>query len=192
MIIPIGVDCGLAEFIKTHRLRSFSFPFDWVVSYNGVSNVFKNNFKDFIPNYSKKINQYDIYFAHDFTDETFEVDKIKYNRRIQRLQQILETSNEPIIFFRKGHAPHHHHEHNGKFTSIKSDLIDAEELDHHLSEKYPLLNYKIIVVLACGVCFDCNHPYKSLSNKIEIHNIAREKVDDPLFTECIAKIYNVA
>ncbi len=187
MIIPIGVDCGMAEFIKTHQLRSFSFPFDWVVSYHGVASCFKESFKGFIPNRGEKLNSHDIYFAHDFNDETFEADEIKYNRRILRLQNILEKGEESIIFVRKGHAPHHHHEHNGQFITIKSDIADAEELNSYLSEKYPLLRYKIIVVLVCGVCFDCNKEYTSTSN-ITIHNIAKDSVDDPLFVECISNI----
>ena len=45
MIIPIGVDCGMAEFCKKYNLRTRSFPFDWIVSYNGVSKCIENNFE---------------------------------------------------------------------------------------------------------------------------------------------------
>ena len=48
MIIPIGVDCGMANFIKKYNLRNMSFPFDWTVTYNGVSKCIDDNFKFFI------------------------------------------------------------------------------------------------------------------------------------------------
>lgn len=66
MIIPIGVDCGMAEFLKKYNLRSFSFPFDWTVTYNGVSSCIKDDFKFFTTPLDKRINKYDIYFHHDF------------------------------------------------------------------------------------------------------------------------------
>ena len=83
MIIPIGVDCGIAHFCKKYNLRIFSFPFDWVVSYNGVSKCINNNFDEFIPKFNERINKYDIYFHHDFTNETFKEDEIKYTVECQ-------------------------------------------------------------------------------------------------------------
>lgn len=37
MIIPIGVDCAMADFTKKYNLRNASYPFDWLVTYNGVN-----------------------------------------------------------------------------------------------------------------------------------------------------------
>jgi hypothetical protein len=190
MIIPIGVDCGIAEFLKTTNLRSFSFPFDWAVTYNGVSKCIEEEFKDFIPNEDKKINNYDVFFNHDFEKHTCENDKVKYHRRIQRLQTILETSTEEIIFCRKGHAAHHHNEHAPMFSSIKSDIDDAEDLCTILKNKYPNLNYKIIVVLVCGKCFDSDKVYKSKIDNIDIYNISTPNVDNEMFAKCVNKIFN--
>ena len=33
IIVPIGVDCGVANFLRDNGYRNFSLPFDWVVSY---------------------------------------------------------------------------------------------------------------------------------------------------------------
>ena len=126
MIVPIGVDCGLADFIKKHNLRSFSFPFDWTVAYNGVSSCINDDFKSFTEPLDKRINKYDMYFHHDFVHpHLLQKDTEKYVRRYNRLLEILTSGNEEIVFCRKGHAPHHHQEHNGKYTNITSDLEDA-------------------------------------------------------------------
>jgi hypothetical protein len=116
IIIPIGIDCGIAGFLKRNNLRTFSYPFDWVVSYMGVSKCIEDNFKLFTePLNDNRINNYDIYFHHDFENiNSFNNDKEKYVRRCQRLINLLETSTEEIIFCRRGHNNHHHYEQNKK------------------------------------------------------------------------------
>jgi hypothetical protein len=192
MIVPIGVDCGLADFIKKHNLRSFSFPFDWTVTYNGVSSCINDDFKSFTEPLNKRINQYDMYFHHDFVHpHLLQKDTEKYVRRYNRFMELCKSATEELIFIRKGHAPHHHQEHNGKYTNITSDLEDAENLDLVLQTKYPNLKYKIIVILVCGDCFHSNQEYTSKSNRIEIHNIASTKVDDDRFDKLCRTIFQV-
>ena len=192
MIIPIGVDCGMAEFCKKNNLRNNSFPFDWTVTYNGVSKCIEDDFKLFTEPLNNRINQYDIYFHHDFyNSELVNQDKEKYNRRCKRLINILETSNEYIIFCRKGHARHHHDEQNGKYSNITNDISDAEKLSIILSNKYPQLKFKIIVILVCGKCFNPTETYKSISSNIEIYNIATPQVDDDKFEKLCRNIFLV-
>ena len=97
MIIPIGSDCSIANFCKKYKLRTCSLPFDWVVTYDGVSKCIEDNFKDFIPKSqgnTNKYNKYDIYFFHDFiNDINRKDDEIKYTRRIERFQNIQATKN---------------------------------------------------------------------------------------------------
>jgi hypothetical protein len=194
MIIPIGVDCGNANLLKEHSLRSFSFPFDWVVTYNGVSKCFDDNFLNFIPtDLTTRINEYNMYFMHDFAKETFDIDKIKYTKRIKRLINILENIDEEIIFLRKGHSIHHHDEHNGRFTNIKNDIDDAKDLETVFSKKYKYLNYKIIVILICGKCFDSTKVYDSHSDKIDVYNIITTTIKiseiNDKFEECLCNIF---
>ena len=173
MFISIGVDCGMADFLKQNNLREFSCPFDWVVSYDGISESIDDNFKDFIPNNNTKKNIYDTNFPHyEFTTQ----EEITYNRRISRLINFLENTKEEVIFCRKGHAYHNHSEQN-----CISDIDIAEKLDLVLHKKYPNLKYKIIVILVCGVCFDSNKEYTSTSKKINIYNIATPEVDNSKF-----------
>lgn len=196
IIIPIGVDCGIADFLKKYNLRTISLPFDWAVSYNGVSKCIEDDFKYFTEPLTNRINIYDIYFHHDFQEnaavlQEHEQDRQKYARRCQRLLNILTDSNEEIIFCRKGHAIHHHYEHNNKYSDIANDIEDAEKLDIILSNKYPNLNYKIIVILVCSHCFDPNTTYTSTSDKIEIYNIATTYADAQLFENTARAIFKV-
>jgi len=170
IIIPIGVDCGCADFLKEQKLRRFSLPFDWIVTYDGISDILKNNFKDFVPNDDN--NMYNKEYKLRFIHNHFPSDTEKMNRRVNRFKEILETSNEKIIFFRKGHAHHHHSEQLETTDSIiKSDIKDAEDLDTLLKDKYPNLSYEIIVILICGTCFDSSKTYESYSKNIRIFNI---------------------
>ena len=187
MFIPIGVDCGLANLLKKYNLRSYSFPFDWAVSYNGVSKCIEDNFKNFFP--CEKLNNYDMSFPHDFSAMTLLTDIEKYNRRVNRLKLILENSQEPIYFIRKGHASHLHMEHNGKFTTIKSDIEDANTLDSIIKEKYPNLSYTITVFLVCGKCFNPKLDYTE--NNINIVNIVTPGADDILLENTFLKMFPV-
>ena len=56
IIVPIGLDCGIASVLKKYNLRNFSLPFDWTVTYNGVSDIIKDNFRNFLPRGSEKHN----------------------------------------------------------------------------------------------------------------------------------------
>jgi len=189
MIIPIGVDCGISEFLKKYNLRNISFPFDWNVTYNGISKCINDNFKFFTEPLNNRINKYDIYFHHDFQNNNLlNQDKEKYIRRCQRLINILETSNEEIIFCRKGHAFHHHNEYNG---NIINDIDDAEKLDIILSNKYSQLKYKIIVILVCCKCFNKIEKYKSKSDNIDIYNIVTPQADSTIFENLCRNIFKV-
>ena len=192
IIIPIGIDCGLATFLNKHRLRHCSFPFDWNVSYNGVSECFDDNFKEFIPiGKSDNLNKYGIYFNHDFIDSTFKADTIKYQRRINRMIHILEQTKEEIYFCRRGHSCDHHSEQNNKFNTISSEITDAENLDRSLKQKYGTLNYKIHVMLVCSTCFDQKKTYESTSENIILYNIVTPKPSDSVFEKCARQIFNL-
>jgi hypothetical protein len=185
MIIPVGIDCGNAEFFKKNNLRSFSFPFDWIVTYGGVADIIKKDFHNFIPkNNNEKLNsEYSMLFVHnDFPNDTEKV-----LRRIDRFKNILKTTDEKITFVRKGHAFHHH----GECDKIKNDIRDAEELDIALQIKYPKLKYEIIVILVCSSCFNPDETYITTLENIKIHNISTPIVDDNKYNEYLLKLFNL-
>lgn len=190
LIVPIGVDCKVADFCVRYNLRKMSLPFDWCVSYNGVSKCIEDDFKQFINPLNNKINSYDIYFHHDFDNiNQLQNDSDKYIRRCNRLVDILHKNEEEIMFLRNGHCCHHHDEQNGKYNNILSDIEDAENLDNVISVKYPKLKYKIVIILSCDKCFDPSTEYKSKKENIEIYNIAStafnlEKFNNKCFEIC--------
>jgi len=171
IIIPIGVDCGIANILKKYKLRNYSLPFDWVVSYTGVSKCIYNDFNLFTNPLNLKKNMYDIYFLHDNMNNDTE----KYERRIQRFKNILETTNEKIIFCRKGHSCYHHNEHN----IVANEIEEAENLNVVISQKFPSLKYKIILLLMCGNCINHNEKITSSSPNIDIHNISNFDINIP-------------
>ena len=191
IIISIGVDCGMAMFLNANNLRHLSFPFDWNVTYTGVSKCLDDNFKHFTePLNNNRINQYDVFFYHDFEkDECMHQDKEKYIRRCQRLLDLLQTTDEEIIFCRKGHARHHHYEQNGKYADQLNDLDDAEKLDVILQQRFPSLKYKIVVILVCGHCFHSLETYKSKSDNIDVYNIATPEADSGVFEDLCRSIF---
>jgi len=186
IIIPIGIDCGIAEMLRKYKIRSVAYPFDWIVTYKGITDILKNDFKDYIPNIKDSIgiidgchnifnNSYGTKFIHDKFPLKEEYEK--YDRRINRFKDILNNSSEEIIFFKKGHAYHNHVEYN-----FKDDIEDIQELNNYLKENYKSLKYKIILVLLCNNCYHNKNIninddhiiiYKSLITdirNIELHN----------------------
>jgi hypothetical protein len=200
IFIPIGIDCGFTHLLKKYNLRNFSLPFDWIITYRGISSIIKNDFKNFLPEnpedfISKDIlnfipkentnfnNLCDVWFIH----ESFPNDIEKFTRRIERFKNLL-SSKEKIVFLRKSHGQHHHNEY-----IIKNDIEDAVELDNILSTKYPDLKYTIVVALICGHCFS-DSVYTTKSPNVQIYNIARIHPSDyyttipPLFEDLFNKI----
>lgn len=185
-VIPCGIDCGLANLLIKYNLRSFSLPFDWSLPYGGVSEIIKNNFKDFIPNNNSKINtSYNYSFVHN----NFPKDTETIVRRCNRFTELLKTTNDELVFIRKGHAFHHHAETHNLGLKIENDITDAENLSNVLKEKYPKLQYKIIVALVCDTCFDKNYNYVSSDTNVKVYNISTPTFDDNKFEMLFKDIF---
>jgi len=198
IFVSIGIDCDVANFLNKYNLRKISLPFDWNVSYNGVSKCIDCNFERFTePLNNERINEHDIYFHHDFENSNSIIaDREKYLRRCKRLSNIFEEcekTGDYIIFIRKGHMCYHHDEQNGKYSNITDDYEDAKSLDSVLLSKYPLLKYKIIVILGCTKCFNkdtIGDTSNSKSIKIEVYNnVCNEDEDrNALFDKCLLNV----
>ncbi len=192
MYVSLGVDCGTANILKKLGLRNCSLPFDWVVTYEGITNIIKNNFSNYLPSYDNKYDKLNIDSGTLFLHNNFPNDIEKMNTRIARFKNILETSNEKIIFVRKSHGSHHHTE----YDNVINDIDDAINLDLLLLTKYPNLKYEIHVILICNKCFTDVIINENISNNIKIHNIARPypiniNVTNPdYFDELCKKIFN--
>ena len=186
LYIPIGIDCWPANTLIYHKLRKFSLPFDWTITYNGVSDIIKNKFDNFLPiSHNNKIN---IPSNTVFLHQKFPDDYDKLERRIKRFLDLLNNTNDKLIFIKKGHNYCHHLCAKKEECILKNDITDCEELHKLLSEKYPNLKYKIVVFLSCSQCFDSKKTYNS--KNIEIYNIADLEVNNKKFTDLFAKVYS--
>ena len=176
IIIPIGVDCGVSELLRKYNIRHLAYPFDWNVTYFGISKILENDFRDFVPNSGESHvlnHESNVWFIHDI----FPRDKSKYLRRIKRLIDLLTSTTEEVVFIRKGHWLQHHAEHKGHFLHQHMDYMndfdeikESEQLDNILKIKYPNLKYKIKLVLLCGGCFNNNEKLQlTTSENIDIY-----------------------
>ena len=200
IFVSIGIDCDVANFLNKYNLRKISLPFDWNVSYNGVSKCIDCDFEGFTAPLSKnRINEHDVYFHHDFENsDVIIADSEKYLRRCKRLINIFkecEKTGDFVLFIRKGHMCYHHEEQDGKYTNITDDYNDAKSLDSVLLSKYPLLKYKIIVILGCTKCFNKDTigiTDNNANNNIEVYNNVCNKDEDRnvLFDKCLLNICN--
>ncbi len=108
------------------------------------------------------------------------------NRRIQRFMDLMKNETDEIIFIRHGHHYHHHKETRGLKMNLKNDIVDGEELYGHLKERYPKLNFKIIVILSCWKCFNIENVYHS--ENIKIYNIATQSKN--IMNKLQKQVYN--
>jgi hypothetical protein len=199
IFIPLGIDCDVANFLNKYGLRKASLPFDWNVSYSGVSKSIENKFANFTDFAGQdRINDEGVYFHHDFLEDSMtQTDKDKYARRCERLLAILETGNDQgdksddILFIRKGHMCYHHEEQNCKYKDMKCDIVDSLSLNKVLQSQYPKLKYKIILVIGCTKCFKKDTVFPDIRDKnVIIYNNVCEAGDEganrnQLFEECL-------
>ena len=188
--ISLGSDCGVARTLQSLKKRDASMPFDWVVSYNGVSDIIKNKFSGYLP---KRGNGAFNPHSHSlFLHNKFPKDTKMMERRVQRFLDVLDDQENEIIFIRKGHMDHHHEESEKWNCNLKNDVEDIEDLYDLIVDEYPKLNFRLIVILACSKCFSDK---KYSSQKIEIYNLNDFTNDEttPTDTEIILNdiIYNI-
>lgn len=110
--ISLGGACDVAMGLKKYYLRSYSGPFDWIVSsFGGVINCIENKFEDYLKKENLSIveenhkhfkdNKHDFLYLHDVKNCFYtEIDDIKekYNRRILKFQELII---EPTCFIRR-------------------------------------------------------------------------------------------
>jgi len=127
IFISIGVDCGPAEVLRKKKIRLVAYPFDWTVTYKGVSEIIQTNFKHFLPkdNENININSGVLYLHAKFPEDTE-----KYERRISRFYKVLEDNNK---INRQSKSRHTTQKNilksikHSKISPYKNDIIDNTE-----------------------------------------------------------------
>lgn len=112
-IVSLGYFCGIAQELERTGYRSYSLPFDWLITRDlpNILNIIANNFEYFLVNenlyqedvpshYFDPINK--IHFFHDFAptlplDNQIDLVISKYQKRIIRLY---DSIKKPTLFIR--------------------------------------------------------------------------------------------
>lgn len=178
VIVPIGIDCGVAGFLKENNLRYFSLPFDWVVSYGGAFETISKEFDEYILNHSEVNHKLNVKFVH----QKFPQDTETMKRRILRFLNLLKNEDDEIIFLRKGHSEHHHDECKKDNLNLKDDLLDCKQLSDFLNKNYPNLKFKIIVFLVCSKCYRYGENYDN--DNIIVYNVSDKKERETMIRYC--------
>jgi hypothetical protein len=175
IFVSLGVDCQFAYELRRNDLRKFNLPFDWVVTYYGISSIVENDFRRYIPKHgSNRNDEYGVLYPH----HSFPIDTGTFRRSIERFRNILQSTDE-VVFVRRGHATTHH-DGSEDLTPI-DDILDATRFDRYLQTLYPNLCYTIIVSISCP-CYQDQHSHEQ-SPRIVIHNTE----DD--FTDICAQLF---
>lgn len=113
-VISLGHFCDVAQELERKGYRSFSLPFDWLITddFSALLSLIDNNFGDFLdannllpdpvsPKYYYdpvyKIRYYHDFNAYQTKEEQLPKVKSKYRRRIDRLYEVL---SQPTIMIR--------------------------------------------------------------------------------------------
>ncbi len=167
IFISIGIGCMPAIAIRNAGLRNASYPFDWVVTFNGIIDIIKQDFKNYLPKDNTDVcTLSNSFFAHNKFPDDLET----MQRRIHRFQKVLENTNEELIFIRESHRSQHHDEKSKYNVQIKNDIVDCEEFHDYLRLHYPTLKFRIILFLICNKCFETSLDYTSMKENIKIYN----------------------
>lgn len=160
--ISLGADCGSAGALRACGKKTFSFPFDWVVSFHSIHKVFQNDFRglleDRVANTEIHVNanefniEYNIRFFHRELIKDYD-NTLK--RRLDRLIEFLNSTDKELVFVRRSHDQKHHNE--IKYCGLSSpeeidDVQDMRKLRDILVSKYPNLKFKIHLFLQCPLC----------------------------------------
>lgn len=185
--ISLGCDCQTASVLKERKVREVSSPFDWVVTYHGVSDIIQKGFKDYFPTKSSGMVVHNgVYWMHNNFPKDCEMMKRRCDRFLNRLRD--RKSNREIIFIRKGHNNQHHREcADHGIAAPPDDIEDAVRLDAYLTENYPHLKFSIHIVAACTVCFDESvSSGPSVSKNVVVHFVRHRTLFDDKCREIIA------
>lgn len=151
--MSLGAHCEIATQLRHHNIRTEAFPFDWVTSaaFEGVIQAYKDGLIYFVdPAYFREensliVNAYNCFFVHDFSLKSgykygknepglihgMHPDFEKYERRIKRLNELLSTTQEPVVFIRISHITDE----------------QARQCVEVIQERYPQLLFTLAVVL---------------------------------------------
>ena len=155
LIFSIGEFCSCSELIRTMNYQNYSYPFDWIAGCTFLerAKILSNDFKDFInkedlefllsdPNTNNDVykNKYNnLIFKHDFIkgvdfDDIYSQIKAKYDRRIKRLLENINNSQNILIIYLEAPIKNH-------IYIEDKDIIDGFNI---IKKRYPNKNINLL------------------------------------------------
>lgn len=107
-IIPIGKDCKIGKFLKTHDLKKTSYPFDWLYTetdQNVIIDMLEDDFENFLKKeyhykISDKVSGHKLYEKnesmirhHNILDEK---SYLYYKRCVERFLEVVNLENNKL------------------------------------------------------------------------------------------------
>ena len=160
--ISLGADCGGAGALREVGKKTYSFPFDWLVSFHSIYLPFQNEFKGFLEDRvtnteivsdANEFNlQYNIRFFHRELIKDYDA---TLQRRIDRLLAFLNAADKEMIFVRRSHSCGQHREMQYYGLSSPDEIDEVQDmmmLRDILILKYPKLKFKLNLFIQCPTC----------------------------------------
>lgn len=202
IIISLGEDCACSTYMKMHKLRFLSLPFDWLTnaSLETRFDLVLNNFKDFLnledlkiidkktlnhPILDTKFDYYEnvkngFHFYYDFPylvpakDSMPEVSD-KYNRRIARLYNLIK-SKKKVLFIWLSHTKH-------------NDDVMILQKCNQICEKFNK-NIDFLIIENDPSKEGEDHDIINLSNNVQRMNIKTHPLDNSVENQTLGDVVN--
>ena len=172
--ISLGFNCNIGLALRKCKLNKETNIIDWAVSHpKDILYILENNITELFNDdpifltFCKKPHKYSIsnektkiiydkntnlIFPHDYdkSNNSFVLAKQKYNRRLIRLNNILNDNNNKILFIFAGKCNKEHYINNShsilfnEKTQSKEYYIYLKKLKNFIKNKYPNLNFHIL------------------------------------------------
>lgn len=152
-MVSIGHRCCVGQGL--HYMRKSSFPFDWqITDIDGLVPLFKNELKDIYPNGPGVTWVHEIHHPPEYEggpegDVDIKKTTETYNRRSQRLVNLLKDNNRKLLFIRSKYT-WYWYENNFHLQrdmhSVNYDLHHLIELSKIFKNQYKNNNFHILYV----------------------------------------------
>ena len=171
--ISLGNDCVVAAYLRDHGLRSHAYPFDWAVTYGGVSGILAQSESRALASWcSVDAEGYNAAHGSLHLHMPFPLALPTMARRLERLRQTLADPGINVVLIRRSHTLHHHFE---RGDALVDELADARALARALASAHPdkaaAGGFRIELMLACDQC----HPRQApgVDGLLRVHNLTR-------------------
>jgi|GEM_PF-4058842 len=150
--VSLGHRCCVGQALN--YMRKSSFPFDWqVTKMSALTNIFKNEFKNFYPDSGVDFAHV-IYYQDENNQETDRINEEAtyeiYNRRSKRLVKLIKENERRLLFVRHKYVWYwsKHPDHAAQYDAnpVDYDIQQLVEVSNILKNQYGNDKFEILYV----------------------------------------------